>query len=356
MRDEFPENIKNVLRLRAGNCCSYCKKLTSGPSQESPTAFASDGVAAHISAASDGGRRYDPSMTKEKRSSINNGIWLCASHAVLIDRNETTFTIPVLKTMKADHEAWAFGKVLGGPPIIVARPAPDLFAIGPDNVFLGEMLRIKESEWVFRVQQPVIGDTHSLSLFIDSFETAREYDRYVVANAQGDGRVLANAPVWSTEDGYAFVTCPVERRSPRTRADMLPADLDFTGGDLSINDRGDIATVAGLKALPQKIKLGLGVRRGELMFHRDFGSRLAEYYKLFLGSHWLERIFKLEVARLASIPFPDPPQGAHTPLSCVDRVLGLKALPEKDGKVPMTVELQIHGFGHWSGDIEVFVE
>jgi hypothetical protein len=355
MRDEFPETVKNVLRLRASNCCSYCKKLTSGPSQESPTAVASDGEAAHISAASPGGRRYDPSMSKEERSSINNGIWLCSNHARLIDRDEVTFTIEVLKKMKSDHEAWAFGKAFGESPS-VAWPVPDLFAIGPDNVFLGDQFRIKESEWVFRVQQPVIGDIHSLSLFIDSFGTSREYDRYVVANAQGDGRVLANAPIWSTENGYGFITCPVERRSPRTRADRLPADLDFSGGDLSINDRGDIATVAGLKAMPQKIKLGLGVRRGEILFHTDFGSRLAEYYKLFLGSPWLERIFKLEVARLASIPYPDPPEGAHTPLACVDRVLDVKALAENDGNVPMTVELEIHGFGPWSGDVDIHVE
>jgi ribosomal protein L37AE/L43A len=43
------------------------------------------GVAAHISGAAPGGPRYDASMSSEARKSINNGIWLCANCARLVD-------------------------------------------------------------------------------------------------------------------------------------------------------------------------------------------------------------------------------------------------------------------------------
>ncbi len=35
-----------------------------------------------------GGRRFLASMTPEQRSHIDNAIWLCDSHAKLIDRDE----------------------------------------------------------------------------------------------------------------------------------------------------------------------------------------------------------------------------------------------------------------------------
>jgi hypothetical protein len=65
------------------------------------------GVAAHIRAASPGGARYDPDMTSEERSSFSNGIWLCQTHAKLVDDDEVTFSTPLLLEWKevAEHMA-----------------------------------------------------------------------------------------------------------------------------------------------------------------------------------------------------------------------------------------------------------
>lgn len=77
MRDDFPEDVKRTLAGRAAQICSNpdCQTITSGP-QDDPTKALNIGVAAHITAASPGGARYDDSLTSEQRRSALNGIWL----------------------------------------------------------------------------------------------------------------------------------------------------------------------------------------------------------------------------------------------------------------------------------------
>ena len=58
------------------------------------------GVAAHIAAAAPGGPRYDPTMTSENRRNHKNGIWLCSTHATLVDSDELNFTVEELLDWK----------------------------------------------------------------------------------------------------------------------------------------------------------------------------------------------------------------------------------------------------------------
>jgi len=65
------------------------------------------GKAAHITAASENGPRYDSSLSPEQRKSINNGIFLCSNCADMIDKNNgLDFSTDLLKTWKVDHENW----------------------------------------------------------------------------------------------------------------------------------------------------------------------------------------------------------------------------------------------------------
>lgn len=100
-RDNFTNATKIALAKRAGYRCSYpgCEATTVGPSDESSEATANTGEAAHISAASGGpgARRWISTLSPEYRSSIDNGIWCCDTHAKLIDTDEVTYTIPMLK-------------------------------------------------------------------------------------------------------------------------------------------------------------------------------------------------------------------------------------------------------------------
>lgn len=100
-RDDFSPEVKRALEYRAGNCCSFpgCAAVTAGPSDENKMAVSKTGMACHIAAAASGpgARRYDAKMSKEERTAIENGVWMCYTHGKLIDTDERRFTIPMLK-------------------------------------------------------------------------------------------------------------------------------------------------------------------------------------------------------------------------------------------------------------------
>ena len=100
-RDDFTEATKKLLAERVGYICSnpFCRRVTVGP-QIGGEKTVNIGEAAHICAASPGGKRYDPEMTSDKRKSVDNGIWMCRTHAALIDRDEKYFTVEMLKKME----------------------------------------------------------------------------------------------------------------------------------------------------------------------------------------------------------------------------------------------------------------
>ncbi|WP_248743416.1 MULTISPECIES: hypothetical protein [unclassified Pseudomonas] len=108
-RDEFLSPVKRALAERSGFRCSYlgCSKATVGPSEESDIAVARTGVACHITAAAEGGKRFDKDMSEEVRASISNGIWMCSSHSVEIDRDAARYTVNVLQHWKEIAEAKA---------------------------------------------------------------------------------------------------------------------------------------------------------------------------------------------------------------------------------------------------------
>ena len=108
--DNFKNSVKRDLKDRVGSHCSNpdCDVLTIAASNESNSSINNIGIAAHICAAASGkgARRYkpEPKMTSEQRSSIDNGIWLCASCATMIDRDEVTYTEALLQQWKFQSE------------------------------------------------------------------------------------------------------------------------------------------------------------------------------------------------------------------------------------------------------------
>ena len=104
MRDDFTQQTKDYLAKRVAFKCSnpYCRRITCGPSGN--IKVSTIGQAAHITAASPGGPRYDSSLTKEQRVSLENGIWLCNDCAKLIDSNPTKYTVSLLKRWKKQAE------------------------------------------------------------------------------------------------------------------------------------------------------------------------------------------------------------------------------------------------------------
>jgi hypothetical protein len=108
MRDDFSIQVKDLLAKRVGFRCSNpaCRKPTSGP-QEDPAKSINIGVAAHITAASPDGPRYNPASTSDERGSASNGAWLCQTCAKLVDNDANRYTTEVLLHWKAVSESAA---------------------------------------------------------------------------------------------------------------------------------------------------------------------------------------------------------------------------------------------------------
>lgn len=140
VRDGFSRVVIDRLAKRAGMKCSYpdCRMPTAGPDGDG--GVTNVGVAAHISAASPGGPRFDETLTSEQRSEIANGIWLCQTHAKLIDDDELTYTLGMLHEWKeiAEHMAaletrgYAVRKALPFPDL--EKKAPKLIAEMRDDL------------------------------------------------------------------------------------------------------------------------------------------------------------------------------------------------------------------------------
>src|ERR1700686_653896 len=105
-RDDFPAKVKLALAIRAGHRCCFpgCGQLTASPRSDDDAKYAIVGHAAHISAASSGGPRYDPSMNPEERASAANGAWMCNTHGTLVDRDDSEYPADAIRQWKNEHE------------------------------------------------------------------------------------------------------------------------------------------------------------------------------------------------------------------------------------------------------------
>jgi len=117
MRDDFPAAIKELLAKRVGFGCSNpsCRQPTSGP-QMDPKKVVNVGVAAHITAASPDGPRYNPAMTAEERKAADNGVWLCQKCGKLVDNDTVRYDVAMLREWKRQAEEIAIRELEGGGP------------------------------------------------------------------------------------------------------------------------------------------------------------------------------------------------------------------------------------------------
>jgi hypothetical protein len=338
-------------------------------------------------------------MTPEERKSIANAIWLCSDHADLIDQDEVTYTVEVLRTMKREHEAaCARGLRLGKRPGSQREsPAPqidisggdfhnspiaigdniwqitnivqngadaisigtELLAIGPDTVCMGDIHNITAATWTLRLKHFVVGDIHTLRAFIDGFAKAAPGDKYVLSNEYGEGRELLDTPSLTKQSyGYSLL-CSIAPPFPRIDAHNLGTTwaLHPETNDSFLDDKGCIAQVSGLEDLPQNVQSLLSMQRGESPLHPTFGTRFFEYFEVFRGSPWLGLLLKLDVIRQATIPYVDVVNGRYTPLQCVIRVNSIELLSEtpRNNRLPVRVDFDVQGVGSWRRDLMVYM-
>ncbi|HNW82253.1 MAG TPA: tetratricopeptide repeat protein [bacterium] len=104
MKGDFSKNTIEVLRKRAGEMCTKCKIITSKPNSND-TDFVNLGEAAHIRGRRQGeNNRFDPKMTDDQKSNINNAIWLCRRCHKEIDSDEIKYSVEKLISLKKEHE------------------------------------------------------------------------------------------------------------------------------------------------------------------------------------------------------------------------------------------------------------
>ena len=359
-RHDFLKNTKNAVAARAGWLCSFtgCARATVGPSDESPAQVTKIGKAAHIAGAAPGpgSRRYDPSMTFEQRRDIGNAIWLCATHADLIDRDEAQYTVKVLQEMKRAREAAQAEAVRNGS---FGEAGSDLLAIGPDIVCTGEQQEISADMWTLRLNHFLIGDWQQLANYIDGFAQLKALDRYVLSINLGDGREFSAAPVMSRMTGALTLQCPVASAFSRIDAQKLGSSMAMhpDTNDLFVDSSGNIARVSGLAALPQYIRSALSMQRGESVFAPKAGVRFFEYFEQYSDSYWLDRLMTLDVIRQAAVPIRSFGVGRHTPLQCVKRVRSfelLSRLPENN-RLLVRADFEVQGVGHWQHDFSIYL-
>jgi hypothetical protein len=90
----FTKAVQQKLCRDVGGRCSNpdCRDFTFGA--------ISLGEAAHITAASPGGARYDRNLTDKERHAEANGIWLCRKCHALVDRLYEQYTVELLREWK----------------------------------------------------------------------------------------------------------------------------------------------------------------------------------------------------------------------------------------------------------------
>jgi hypothetical protein len=136
MRDDFPQRTVRLLAQRTGHQCSNpdCRQPTSGPAEDEDKSV-NLGVAAHITAASIGGPRYEASLTPEERRSAANGIWLCQNCAKLVDSDVERFRTDTLRKWKKHATEHAFREIATSPRTR-ARPSITVKLDEEDREFL----------------------------------------------------------------------------------------------------------------------------------------------------------------------------------------------------------------------------
>lgn len=174
MRDDFNKPTKELLAKRVAYRCSNpnCGKTTIG-SNSDPKKFTNIGVAAHITAASPGGARYNSILKEDERKNFANGIWLCQNCASLVDRDEEAFTVQLLREWKSNAELDAMQRLNNGSNVApTVKPAPRLEAelklistrkgplglsrmnlkkFGDDPIPIGEAIWINYLKWIYHL-------------------------------------------------------------------------------------------------------------------------------------------------------------------------------------------------------------
>lgn len=362
-RDEFTSATRKALAERvAWRCsCPGCGQLTVGPSHENEKKTTNVGEAAHITAASKGGPRYDPNLTSEDRKSISNGIWMCRHHARLIDSDDKNYSPETIRQWKIIAENNIYQELKDCTNKIDLPYT--LVQIGKDHIFRGIWKKVENKKWTFIVKDFVYGDLNSLKDFCFKINNKKviDFDKFIVIESQGDGRVIGNFAEWELNNDkefeFSFIT---NERIERLHTNEIGTDLKLSdSGDLVI-ENGDLATVEGVDTAIQKILICLSTVKGEDIFNREAGSVFLKYYWDFKDNiELLGSLLKLELSRLSTVPvsLEHFKQTKGVQLNFINRILSARVISnqKENNRIPIEIKFEFSDGNLWSGKLNILI-
>jgi len=302
------------------------------------------GVAAHICAAAsgEGSRRHNPKMTPEERSHIDNGIWLCATCSVLIDRDEVRFSVAALRRMKRKHEA---SRRIGGGP---DEADGDIIAFGADIIAVGNIISSGPAGMRVRLAHFVKGSARDLLSMTQGTRPPELENSYILLNELGYGGLLAELPTVERIGNAYEVQFRLRQVAPRRDAAAPISGICARTGQM----------LSGFAVFIQNFEQTLGRARGTWFARIKSGSDLSDLYWRYKDSPWFERLAMMEMIRLSSIPAEGETGGkTSTPFACVSRVdrVEVPSFELAGQKLIVNVALDIEGIGLWTGALLVFI-
>jgi len=356
-RAEFSKPVKRALAERNAYKCSWpgCKASTIGPGHKNELQSVLTGQAAHIYSAAANGPRANPTLTREQKSSISNGIWMCNYHAGIIDADECQYTAETLQRWKSDaiHRAHKDQVSLNG------KISDTSTLIGVANiVFAGAWLSITENIWVFEAQGFILGTLEDLFALAGDFSNSPSKDKYVVVESQGDGRSLASITV-AIQDGKTVVTCGTLAKHPRKDIADLGSDIAI-GEDFDIYmEDGDLHEISGIELALQELRLQLSANYGDYLKFPEVGSLFSMIYKKHRDNPTLlNRLAKMEVIRLLAVPSLH--KGGITAPPLLDFInqvheVRFENLDVQNGPIPVFIKLQWANMESWQGELIIYI-
>lgn len=124
--DEFSAATKRRIASRAGYLCAFpgCPHPRTIGAAMTGDGVIVIGIAAHITAASPKGPRFDSQLTSAQRSHPSNGVWMCNVHGKAVDDDAATFTVEELRKWKAAAEKQSLPNVWTG-EVVQGLVAPE---------------------------------------------------------------------------------------------------------------------------------------------------------------------------------------------------------------------------------------
>lgn len=248
-RDNFHSKVGRTLAMRASYICSNprCRYLTLAPSPGDPEKIIFLGVGAHITAASPGGPRYDPTLTAAQRSSVENGIFLCQACAAMIDKNGgRDFPVELLRRWKSEHEDWVRGNLNKSVHSIAKSRLPVLEVCFDDGSTRLEILKVKSAKKRGDEKAGLSDRIVRLDLQVANRGDGPASDIHIFLELAGPYRIYPHAELHQLWDTYPhnFFDNPnifIERMTRKQTlpamqrvADVFAAAFGFAGFELDI--------------------------------------------------------------------------------------------------------------------------